>query len=389
MGQTLIEWTWRRVVRGSLTLAQLQFALDIGAVVNGEEVILPGFTFNPWIGCSKVSPGCLHCYAAELDLRRFSKTLGEATKEAPIVHWGKGAPRWRTSEATWKNPPKWNRQAQALGTRLRVFCASLADWLDDEVPLEWLADLLSLVRSTPHLDWIFVSKRPENWRDRMLAISDGLFGCDVRWFARDWLNGEAPRNVWFIVSTEDQQRADERIPVMFEISAVVHGISAEPLLGPVDLTRWLTFFKTVGNTDTITNRQALNWVIVGGESGDDVKTPDGKIISRIRPMNPNWARSLRDQCGAAGVPYFHKQWGEWLPGKFDRRKGKMICEPTVTGQEIGRIFWTNSRAPAVYLWDEADHYWTHASARVGKAEAGKLLDGREHNATPNTDEVAV
>lgn len=358
MAQTLIEWTWRRVSVASLTLSQLQFALDIGAVIDGPEIILPGFTFNPWIGCTKVSPGCLHCYAAELDLRRFSKTLGEATKEAPIVHWGKGAPRWRTSEANWRKPLQWNRQAQELGVRLRVFSASLADWLDDEVPVAWLADFCALMAATPHLDWLLVTKRPENWGSRLSQVRDGEdFNPCARAFAAAWLGGAVWQNVWFIVSTEDQARADERVPILLEIPAAVRGLSCEPLLGPVDLTMF-----TAGcgiREDKSTYRiNGINWVIVGGESGSDQATPAGDVFSAIRPMHPAWARSLREQCAAAGVPFFFKQWGEWVP-LFD------------------------STASPEHVFPDGERVF-----RVGKSSAGKLLDGREHHETPNIEVAA-
>lgn len=124
-------------------------------------------TFNPWIGCTKVSPGCAHCYAETRD-KRF--TGG--------IHWGRGAPRNRTSPSNWNEPIKWNNGAAKLAAncsqafeypsrRPRVFCASLADWLDDEVPIKWLADLLDLIRDTPNLDWLLLTKRPQNWEKRM------------------------------------------------------------------------------------------------------------------------------------------------------------------------------------------------------------------------------
>ena len=109
-------------------------------------------TFNPWIGCTEVSPGCAHCYARDMMERRYHR-----------VQWGAGQPRSRTTADYWKQPARWHRQAQASGQRDRVFCASLADWLDDEVPIDWLADLLKLIESTPHLDWLLLTKRIEHW----------------------------------------------------------------------------------------------------------------------------------------------------------------------------------------------------------------------------------
>ena len=178
---------------------------------------------------------------------------------------------------------------------------------------------------------------------------------------------------------EDQQTADDRIPHLLRSPAAVRGLSMEPLLSAVDLSAWFTRprwgkvndrgrrpHEVVPNTES-----GISWVIVGGESGPNA-----------RPMHPDWARSIRDQCQEAGVPFFFKQWGEWIGGKFDRQKFKMICQTSATSERTGRIFWTNPGAPKVHLWDEADHYWTHASARVGKQAAGRLLDGREWNEMP-------
>lgn len=261
-------------------------------------------TFNPWIGCTKVSPGCANCYAASLDHRWGHDS------------WGPGKPRRRTSAAYWKQPVKWNLEAAQRdyecerfqteeGRRPRVFCASLADWLDDEVPVEWLSDLLGLIRRTPNLDWQLLTKRPQNWQPRMRAVvaSRG----DATWLmTRDWLDGTAPANVWIGTTVEDQARADERIPHLLRIPARVRFLSCEPLLGPVVLRRKAGSAGEIihatlnGLLDEYSRpvERGIHWVICGGESGP-----------KARPMHPGWARSLRDQCAAAGVPFFMKQLG--------------------------------------------------------------------------------
>jgi protein gp37 len=192
-------------------------------------------TFNPWIGCTKVSPGCAHCYAEARD-QRF----------AGGVHWGKGAARKLTSEANWREPLKWNAAAQAR--RPRVFCASLADWLDDEVPAEWLARLLALIHATPNLDWLLLTKRPQNWRARLQAtMDDADFGrAEARYFVADWRDGNPPANVWLGTTVEDQARADERIPQLLAIPAKVRFLSCEPLLGPLNLSEHLGSGLDVG-----------------------------------------------------------------------------------------------------------------------------------------------
>lgn len=326
-------------------------------------------TFNPWIGCTKVSPGCANCYAETLDDKRFSKTLGGATKAAPVSHWGPGAPRHRTSAAMWRQPLRWDREAaqaylDAYADRVnngyacdyrrpRVFCASLADWLDDEVPVEWLADLLDLIRRTPNLDWLLLTKRPENWHSRMRSVLD-RHENRAPTIVCAWLNGLPPANVWIGTTVEDQKRADERIPVLLSIPARVRFLSCEPLLGPVDLNYAGAMNPLHGGTP---GGERIHWVICGGESG-----------AKARPMHPAWARSLRDQCKAAGVAFFFKQWGEWVAGKITDGNGP------VTPQDVHV---DGKPAKAVHDW--GDEYF---AVKTGKAMAGRLLDGVEHSEFP-------
>ena len=231
-------------------------------------------TFNPWIGCAKVSPGCAHCYAETLMDARYGR-----------AKWGKGNPRSRTSAENWKQPKRWDSEASKLGKRHRVFCASLADWLDDAVPIEWLADLLKLIHDTPNLDWLQLTKRPENFKSRLRLAAEA---CAIGTWIRDWLDGNAPANVWLGVSVEDQIRAEERIPTLIETDAAVKFLSVEPLLGAVDLSYWLT--------ESIVPQ--LQWIIVGGESGPGART-----------MKEEWVKKIRAECEAAGVAFFFKQWG--------------------------------------------------------------------------------
>lgn len=284
-------------------------------------------TFNPWIGCAKVSPGCTNCYAEVSTPVRTARAKGREL-------WGKGQPRQRTSAANWKQPLKWNREAaQALDDavmtmcevgggapmpprRPRVFCASLSDWLDDEVPIEWLADLLKLIHDTPNLDWLLLTKRPENWENRITSAALVPFEKEddafVEWLQCWWLSGSkktllgkysAPENVWIGTTVEDQKRADERIPKLLKIPAKVRFLSVEPQLEEINLRRYFAHSlhceKLPGpgmNGGEPCRCQWPNWVICGGESGH-----------KRRPFNCDWARSLRDQCKAAGVHYFFKQ----------------------------------------------------------------------------------
>jgi protein gp37 len=211
------------------------------------------FTFNPWVGCQKVSPGCDHCYAEALMDKRYHK-----------VEWGPHGERKRTSEANWRLPLRW---AMNLG-RPRVFCASLADWLDNQVPQQWRVDLALLIKATPELDWLLLTKRIENFRKLSPWGSSLPF----------------PENVWLGVTTEDQEHYNQRWPILEQIPAPVRFISYEPALGPLRLCIF---------TD---GRRLPDWVIMGGESG-----------RHHRPLPEMWVRSLREECEQTGRPFFLKQ----------------------------------------------------------------------------------
>ncbi|MCI0671755.1 MAG: phage Gp37/Gp68 family protein, partial [Myxococcaceae bacterium] len=167
-------------------------------------------TFNPWWGCTRVSPGCDHCYAESFDRR-----VGGA-------HWGKGVPRRTFGDKHWGEPLKWNAAAAKAGERRRVFCASMADVFDAEAPDGALERLWALIRATPALDWLLLTKRPGRIRHSLPA---------------DW--GDGYPNVWLGTTVEDQERAEQRIPVLLDVPARVHFLSCEPLLGPVDVSRFM------------------------------------------------------------------------------------------------------------------------------------------------------
>lgn len=223
-------------------------------------------TFNPWWGCTKVSPGCTSCYA-----ETFSNRLA-------LGIWGANAPRRFFGDKHWNEPRKWNAKAAKAGARARVFCASMADVFEDRRDLDApRARLWDLIEQTPALDWLLLTKRPE----RMIDLS--------RWGSSPW-----PRNVWAGTTVEDQRRADERIPWLLRVPAAVRFLSCEPLMEGVDIGEWLD--PSAG--PLMSDESPIDWVICGGESG-----------GRARPFDLAWARSLRDQCAAAGVPYFFKQAG--------------------------------------------------------------------------------
>lgn len=218
-------------------------------------------TFNPWIGCARVSRACDFCYA-----EAYAKRIGQ-----PELWKGE---RRRTSEANWRQPVKWDRDAKAAGVRRRVFCASLADWLDNQVPDGWRDDLAGMIEATPHLDWLLLTKRPQNFNSHA-----------------PWHSDDIPANVWLGTTAEDAAEYRRRWPYLAAIEAPVRFISYEPALGPLgDLDQWRA------------GGPVPDWVICGGESGP-----------HARPMDPHWARDIRDQCAARGVPFHFKQWGGRRP----------------------------------------------------------------------------
>jgi protein gp37 len=274
-------------------------------------------TWNPVVGCSRVSAGCRNCYAFQLhDMRHRAKLAG---KDLPDQY----AQPFTTIQALadrLDTPLRWRRPR-------RVFVNSVSDLFHEDVPFDFILAVWGVMAATPHTYQI-LTKRAH----RMLAFFEWAKEAMRARGLDEWEKGmEIQPNVWLGVSVEDQRAADERIPLLLRTPAAVRFLSCEPLLGPVDLGRWLICEPcddgrpvTMGTILHCQNPR-LDWVIVGGESGPGA-----------RPMHPDWARSLRDQCQAAGVPFFFKQWGEW----------------------------------------DFEGY------RIGKKYAGRLLDGREWNEFP-------
>ena len=352
-------------------------------------------TFNPWEGCQKTSPGCDNCYAEAHNAR-----FGGGT----AINFGPGAPRRRTSAANWNKPRAWNSQKfyqctccgwrgsekdkefrtprngcihDLVPARARVFCASLADVFDNAVDPQWRADLFELIRATPNLDWLLLTKRIGNAAAMIqAALANMDIGYSVPFAAWPW------PNVWIGATIVNQEDADRDIPKLLAVPARVRFLSMEPLLGQVDLrlpTRTWTNSRGCATCDHCCNGdrcddpthfqrgrpdwaphcrcpycrgtgygKPIDWVIVGGESGPNA-----------RPMHPDWARSLRDQCVDAGVPFLFKQWGEWAPAD-----GPAFM---AAGGKRSDLY--------VCIWGEM--------ARVGKKADGRLLDGRTWDGFPS------
>ena len=285
-------------------------------------------TFNAWEGCEKVSAGCTNCYAEARDKQYHGG-----------AHWGPNGTRKMMSEAYWKKPLKWNRDAAKAGERRRVFCASLADVFEDRPELlEPRRRLFDLINDTPNLDWLLLTKRPEN-------VTNFAFGF--------------PDNIWIGTSVENRKEF-WRINELRKIPAKIRFLSIEPLLedlGEIDLT-------------------GIGWAIVGGESGP-----------QARPVYPDWARSLRDQCEAAGVAFHFKQWGEYLPylegvGYVNEFIGESAYSSSV-------LLAKNAATLNLSRDGKLENPFNRPieMVRVGKKAAGRLLDGREWNEFPKAEVV--
>lgn len=342
-------------------------------------------TFNPWIGCTKVSPGCDHCYAE----RQMDKRLGR-------VRWGAGQPRKRTSAAYWRQPKLWNAEADRFrecgacgwrgqieigaspspfacprcdavdwrAARRRVFCASLADVFDVDVPTDWRRDIYALIERTPNLDWLVLTKRIGNARAMLGECSFGR-----------WDSAPLP-NIWLGATVVNQAEADRDIFKLLDTPAAKRFVSIEPMLSEVRLGSFLLYSPSAAFEDgrvtwdtpawTRIGSTKIDWVIAGGESGPGA-----------RPMHPDWVRWLRDQCQAAGVPFLFKQWGEWAPGECVSR---IQARTERAADWFGGEWLYGSISPRMgqemHRDDEPDVY------RIGKSRAGRLLDGREWSEFP-------
>ena len=271
-------------------------------------------TFNPWWGCVKVSAACDHCYA-----ETWAKRLGEGL-------WGPHTSRRFFSDAHWKEPLRWDKDAARDKVRRRVFCASMADVFENRPDL--VAErrrLLDLIAQTPNLDWLLLTKRIHLVRKQ---LPKGY---------------EFPKNVWLGTTVEDQATAKKRIKHLLEFSSPsVRFLSCEPLLSAVDLSEYLVRNEKGNRVD---------WVIAGGESGP-----------HSRPMDPAWPVALQRQCAKAKVPFHFKQWGHWAPIEHVvdvMKKSTPIHVIRKDGSEV-------------------------SVAAIGKGKAGRILAGKHWDQFPHT-----
>ncbi|RWB67596.1 DUF5131 family protein [Mesorhizobium sp.] len=317
-------------------------------------------TFNPWIGCMKVSPACDGCYAEAMMDKRYGRVEWGAPGNGPGT-------RARTSAGNWNQPVRWNKRAAEVGTRPFVFCSSLADVFDNQVPAEWRRDLFALIRDTPRLVWLLLSKRPQNIVKMVKEV------------------GFMPPNIAFGTTAEDRKRVEENLAhltVAAGLRPLFLFASCEPLLGDLgDLSPWMSGdpwpqplaegeryekgFKI--GADGWPKLPAIAWWITGGETD--------QAGHQARPTHPSWVRDIRDQCAWHGLAYHHKQNGEWSPG-WEAPEPWRFEEATILPD--GRVREWEADYPQARLV----HTDMVAMRKIGKNRSGRLLDGIEHNARP-------
>lgn len=334
-------------------------------------------TFNGWIGCERKSPGCRFCYAEQRVAPRMR------------VKWGKHGERRVTSDNYWRQPLLWDRKAAKAGERRRVFCSSLADVFEDHPALpEVRKRLWALIEQTPNLDWLLLTKRPENimemvpgeWIERQPEGWDGPV-IDNPW----------PANVWIGTSVEDQTRADERLPILLAIPAPVRFVSVEPLIAPVTLQGYLDPNACCPSCSLLSSHPAfcrcgcheniIDWVIIGGETGHGA-----------RPMHPRWVDSLVDEIVDAGTKFCDdcedRITRHWLTGEYvhlmsystanhgydhrPRLNDRGYDRPAVFFKQWGD--YTASIPPLALLNEDAEpDVWLRDDGRIG--DAAEAMEG--------------
>ncbi|MER9710226.1 phage Gp37/Gp68 family protein [Mesorhizobium sp. M0174] len=375
-------------------------------------------TWNPIVGCSIDTTGCIHCYAMKMAGRIEAMTAALRAKGQTGAPHYDGTTKVVNGKTVWTGklamaPDHILTEPLTWRTPRRIFVNSMGDLFHEDVPDEWIDKVFAIMALAPQHTFQVLTKRAKRMREYLAASRASPVALEAMeitlfdHFANPAsevgkgciIAGDIPHlkvwplpNVWLGVSAERQQEADERIPELLATPAAIRFVSAEPLLGPIDFTRmrpaperqiygfpnldalrgaW--FVDGHRPDDEIPDTAVrIDWIIVGGESGPGA-----------RPMHPAWARSIRDQCQAAGVPFFFKQWGAWAPGNwaFDLDDHLHFFPDDERVPVIGLS--DHQRAQARMIWSEDDKTPEgRGFLNVGKKAAGRLLDGIEHNAMP-------
>jgi protein gp37 len=306
---------------------------------NKTEISWTDATWNPVTGCTPVSPGCEHCYAARYSKRGIGDFGNKRQFSEVRIH-----PERLGQPMRWRKPRK-------------IFVCSMGDLFHESVPSGFIGGVYNVIQRNPWHIFQILTKRPK----RMLELlGSGYYSKPLP-------------NLWLGVTAENQAMADERIPLLLQTPAAVRFVSVEPMLGPVNLMDipWHPGRPTFPETDDLSDGRSaihivegkrIDWVICGGETGPGA-----------RPMHPDWARLLRDQCVAAGVLFHFKHWGEWAPvTHYDQNDNPLLCISLPTEKTV-------KPGDKEIVWQEGTPV---NMLRVGKKAAGRLLDGREWNEFP-------
>jgi len=311
--------------------------------------------WNPITGCTKVSPGCQNCYAERMS-KRLAGRCGYP-KDEPF--------KVTMHEDRLQEPLRWTKPS-------RVFVCSMSDLFHQDVPDSFIEEIFAIMSVAQQHTFLVLTKRPERMKkwfsdNRSIFVAGAAQQLGHKCLLPDITMSEwwPLKNVWLGVTAENQEQADRRIPILLQIPAAVRFVSVEPMLGPVSLAGFdgKTYRPWL---DSIAWKVGIDWVICGGESGPGA-----------RPMHPNWARNLRDQCQAAGVPYFFKQHGEWI------QVGECMNE-----SDDNKFYnLTSHNYPSFRRVNHAGGFGYHGAGsiymqKVGKKKAGRLLDGVEYNEMP-------
>jgi len=286
------------------------------ATRGSDGTLHEGATFNPIWGCTKISPGCQNCYAEALDARNLH---GDDT-----IHWGRGRPRKTFGDKHWNEPFRWNRAAEKAGIRRKVFCGSMCDVFESEFPTEARDRLWQTILQTQHLDWLLLTKRPDNIAANLPSIWDPEKGWP---------------NVWLGCTTENGVYLASRLGYLLSVPAAIHFVSMEPLLGPLSLPTTGDYGALRAAYGVPERHHTLDWVIVGGESGPNA-----------RPFHLEWAMHLVNQCKAHKMPLFVKQMGSnpFEYGVSTGAYGKKGEDPSLWPSQLQVREWpVNPRTPVL------------------------------------------
>jgi protein gp37 len=345
-------------------------------MANNSSIEWTDATWNPTTGCTRASAGCDHCYAFTMTKRLAAMGQEKYQGLAGKGHFNGFLQTWMDELA---RPLRWKKPRN-------VFVNSMSDLFHAEVPFEFIDHVFAVMALCGQHTFQILTKRPERMAEYLAVehLNDRIYSfmeshAEAEGIA-DFLFDDLPlANVWLGTSVEDQPNADERIPHLLRCPAAVRFLSCEPLLGPLDLTA-IERTRATGFMRPLDGRfNTINWVIVGGESGH-----------HARPMHPSWAQAIRDQCTAAGVPFFFKQWGEWIPicelADGEHRKLYEEMPPSRRNPEGYQRY----RVPQHHFrYDPKTQIQGHTMFRIGKKAAGRMLDGREWNEYPVTERASA